>query len=75
MIMRLMDETIWREFFRFEISAQAFNALSEDERLKYRNSLRFSVKESLTENITIDPRKLRRVFRMIDKRIETILFA
>jgi len=75
--MKLLDESIWREFFRFDLTGREFNALEKSEKLKYFNTLKFSVKESISKISTfraLDSQELRKVFKQIDRRVQTILF-
>lgn len=76
--MKLMDEKIWQGFFKFGLTAQAFNKLPRDEKVKHLNTLKFSIKESLSQINSfaiLNPDELRRVFRQVDKRVHSILFS
>lgn len=76
--MKLMDEKIWREFFRFDLTGRKFNALPKSEKIKYVNTLKFTIKESLSEISSfraLNSQELRRVFRQVDQRVQTILFG
>lgn len=76
--MKLLDEAIWREFFRFDLTGREFNALPKDEKVKYFNTLKFTIKESLSKINSfaiLKPDELRRVFRQVDQRVYNILLG
>jgi len=73
--MKLMDFKIWQGFFRFELTAQEFNDLPQPEKVKYFNTLKFWVKENLVQGNPSDSEKMKRVFKVIDRRIYDVLFG
>ena len=73
--MNLLDAKIFETFFRFGLDAKDFNKLTDAEKNRHSNTVRFEVKAFISEETFSDAEKLNRVFKTIDRRVRQILFG
>ncbi|MBW2090676.1 MAG: hypothetical protein JRI34_00935 [Deltaproteobacteria bacterium] len=72
--MKVIDGEIWAEFLKFELTPGEFNGLEESEKKRYFNTIRYNLKQRISEIPGYGIEKKRIVFRLIDKRTWKILF-